>query len=99
MDTVVSLTILTALAGLVLLIALGLGLHRIARSLESISSSLDKIAWGVRAIEVETAPLPGCIEGINNSLAPVVGGFEAVGASLAHADQHLGKVAGALGVK
>ncbi|HEX4946763.1 MAG TPA: hypothetical protein VFZ34_08875 [Blastocatellia bacterium] len=99
MDTVLLLTILTILAAMVLLIALGWGLHRILKALEGIGQSMDKIAMGVRAIEVETAPLPGCIDGINNSLAPVIGGFEAVGSSLTNADQNLGKVAGVLGVK
>ena len=54
---------------------------------------------GVRAIEVETSPLPVGIDGVNNSLAPVVGGFEAVGASLTSADRHLGTVADVLGIK
>ncbi|MEO6723705.1 MAG: hypothetical protein ABIU20_05330 [Blastocatellia bacterium] len=99
MDKVLLLTIFTVLAGAVLLVALGIGLHLIAKGLESIGGSLDKIAMGVRAIEVETSPLPTKLDGINNSLAPVVGGFEAVGASLTSADQHLGKVAGVLGIK
>ncbi len=98
MDTVLLLTILTILAAAVLLIALGIGLWQIALGLEGIASSLDKIAYGVRAIETETAPLPACIDGINGSLAPVVGGFEAVGESLTSADLHLGDVAGVLGV-
>ncbi|HXG84174.1 MAG TPA: hypothetical protein VNI84_09115 [Pyrinomonadaceae bacterium] len=99
MDTVLLLTILTILAAAVLLIALGIGLWQIAMALEGIGSSLDKIAYGVRAIETETSPLPNCIDGINGSLAPVVGGFAAVGESLTSADVHLGNVAGVLGVK
>jgi uncharacterized protein YoxC len=98
MDTVLLLTILTILAAAVLLIALGIGLWQIALALEGIGSSLDKIAYGVRAIETETSPLPNCIDGINGSLAPVVGGFEAVGESLTSADLHLGDVARVLGV-
>ncbi len=99
MDTVLLLTILTILAAAVLLIALGIGLWQIALALEGIGKSLDKIAYGVRAIETETSPLPECIDGINSSLAPVVGGFAAVGESLTSADRHLGSVAGVLGVK
>ena len=99
MDTVLLLTILTVLAGAILLVALGIGLYHIAKGLESIGISMDKIAMGVRAIEVETSPLPTGFDGVNNSLAPVVGGFEAVGTSLTSADQHLGKVAGVLGIK
>jgi uncharacterized protein YoxC len=90
------LTILTILAAAALLVVLGVGLYHIAKTLESIGRSLDKIALGVRAIEVETAPLPARIDGINNSLAPVVGGFAAVGDTLNSADQNLGKLAGML---
>ncbi len=99
MESVLLLTILTVVAGAVLLIALGIGLWHIAMALENIASSLDKIAYGVRAIDTETSPLPTCIDGINGSLAPVVGGFEVVGAELTSADRHLGNVAGLLGVK
>lgn len=99
MEPVLVLTILTVVAGAVLLIALGIGLWRIAMALEDIGSSLDKIAYGVRAIDVETSPLPECLDGINGSLAPVVGGFEVVGNHLTSADKHLGSVAGLLGVK
>ena len=98
MDTVLLLTILTIVAAAVLLVALGIGLWQIALALEGIGASLDKIAYGVRAIETETAPLPECINGVNGSLAPVVGGFEAVGESLTSADLHLGDVARVLGV-
>ena len=99
MDTVLLLTILTILAAAVLLVALGIGLWQIALALEGIGASLDKIAYGVRAIETETSPLPACIDGINGSLAPVVGGFGVVGAELTSADKHLGNLAGILGVK
>ena len=99
MNTVLLLTILSIAAAAVLLIALGIGLWQIALALEGIASSLDKISYGVRAIETETKPLPDCINGINGSLAPVVGGFEVVGAELTSADKHLGNLAGILGVK
>ena len=98
MNTVLLLTILSIAAAAVLLIALGIGLFYIALALEGIASSLNKVAYGVRAIETETSPLPGCIDGINGSLAPVVGGFAAVGESLTSADLHLGDVARVLGV-
>ncbi len=99
MNTVLLLTILTILAAAVLLIALGIGLWQIALALEGIGKSLDKISYGVRAIETETSPLPNCIDGINGSLAPVVGGFGVVGTELTSADKHLGNLAGILGVK
>jgi hypothetical protein len=99
MNAVLLLTILSILAAAVLLIALGIGLRFIAVALEGIGASLDKICYGVRAIEQESNPLPECIDGINGSLAPVIGGFEAVAGSLTKADDNLGKVAGVLGVK
>jgi len=99
MNTVLLLTILSIVVAAVLLIALGIGLFYIASALEGIASSLDKVAYGVRAIETETSPLPACIDGINGSLAPVVVGFGAVGAELTSADKHLGNLAGILGVK
>jgi hypothetical protein len=83
---IISLTALTILAAVVLLIVLGWGLLRIALALEGIGQSLDKIAMGVRAIEVETSHLPSQIEGINSSLAPVVGGFQSVGSDLQAVD-------------
>ncbi len=99
MNTVLLLTILSIIVAAVLLIALGIGLFYIALALEGIASSLDKVAYGVRAIETETSPLPACIDGINGSLAPVVGGFGVVGAELTSGDKHLGNLAGMLGVK
>jgi hypothetical protein len=99
MNTVLLLTILSIAVAAVLLIALGIGLFYIALALEGIASSLDKVAYGVRAIETETSPLPACIDGINGSLAPVVGGFGVVGTELTSADKHLGNLAGILGVK
>ena len=99
MNTVLLLTILSILVAAVLLIALGIGLFYIAKALEGIASSLDKVAYGVRAIDTETSPLPECIDGINGSLAPVGGGFGVVGTELTSADKHLGNLTGILGVK
>jgi hypothetical protein len=99
MDTVLLLTILSILAAATLLIALGIGLRFIAVALEGIASSLDKICYGVRAIEEESNPLPECIDGVNGSLSPVIGGFEVVADNLTNADNNLGKIAGVLGVK
>jgi uncharacterized protein YoxC len=55
--SVLLLTNLTWLAAATLLVGLGWALLEIARTLESLAATLDKIAWGVRAIDSETAPL------------------------------------------
>jgi hypothetical protein len=96
---IIPLTALTIIAAAILLIVLGWGLLRIGLALESIGRSLDKIAMGVRAIEVETSPLPRQIENINSSLAPVVSGFQSIGRDLQGVDTLLGTVAGKLGIR
>jgi len=75
-------TILTAILFLVLLAALAWALAMIHKALYGIRRSLEKIAWGVRAIEVETAPLPGGISG-------VAGGLTSIGSGLTAVQQHL----------
>lgn len=63
------LTILTGVELLALLLALAIALEFIRHLLESIAGSLDKIAMGVRAIEVETGALPGQLNQLNGGLA------------------------------
>ena len=75
-------TILTAGLFLVLLVALAWALVMIHKALSGVRRSLEKIAWGVRAIEVETAPLPGGISG-------VAAGLTAIGSGLVAVQQHL----------
>lgn len=82
-------TILTAVLMLVLLIALTWALSQIRFALLGIRKSLEKIAMGVRAIEVETNPLPGAIGGIATSLTAIGGGLTVV-------RDHLGNTAGNL---
>lgn len=53
----VLLTILSVLAGWTLLGVLMVGLRLIMKQLESIRGHLEKIVWGVRAIEQQTSPL------------------------------------------
>jgi len=67
-------TILTAVLFLVLLGFLAWALQQIDEALRGISRSLEKIAWGVRAIEVETNPLPSGISGVATALTTSAGG-------------------------
>lgn len=53
----VLLTVLSVLAGWALLAVLMVGLRSIMKQLESIRGYLEKIVWGVRAIEQQTVPL------------------------------------------
>ena len=92
---VVLLTILSALAVVVLFGALVFYLIRIISALESIggdtprgyssrSSYLSKIAFGVRAIEQQTGHLGPEVTRLNGSLGQAAGGLKSI-------DDHLGK--------
>lgn len=81
----VLLTILSVLAGWALLAVLMVGLLSIMKQLESIRGYLEKIVWGVRAIEQQTVPLEAHADALVASLGET---GDAVGAA---ADQ-LGKV-------
>ncbi|ETX07511.1 hypothetical protein [Candidatus Entotheonella palauensis] len=72
------LTILSGVALLVPLVVLGWALANIARALEGIVSSLEKVAMGVRAIERETAPLAGEVTTLNDTFEALAGGFGSV---------------------
>ena len=87
------LTILTALAAAVLLLALVLSLFIILRTLQSVRSYIEKINFGVRAIEKETEMLRG-VDTLNGGLAALGGGLESVAAHFANTDRNV-SVAGA----
>ena len=91
-------TILTAVLMLVLLIALTWALAQIRYALLGIRKSLEKIAMGVRAIEVETNPLPGAIGGIAESLTATAGGLVIVRDHLGNTAANLVPAAKKLGL-
>lgn len=80
------LTLVSALATLVFLAVVALALVRIVKLLERIGgrgdSYLAKLRLGLRAIERETAHLPGTAPAINGGLADIAAGLTAVDATL-----------------
>lgn len=62
------LIVLTVLEALLLVGALALYLVAIIRRLRKISSILGKVAFGVRAVESQTAPIGPSVEGLNAAL-------------------------------
>ena len=72
------LTLLTALEIVVFIGALAFYLHWIASSLRRSSASLAKVAFGVRAIESQTAPIGPGVTKINGQLATIAGAIEGV---------------------
>ena len=93
---VLLLTVLSGLAGALLLVVLAVGLLRILRALISIRESLSKIAMGVRAIDSETAPLPKHLGGLNDTLTTLEEGLGTVNSHLKAAGEKLERVGGLL---
>jgi hypothetical protein len=87
------LVLLSALALVVLVVALTIALYRIQSSLDRINAHASKILWGVRAIEHETGPLRAGLPELRATLTEVVGGAGVIAERLAAADQHLGAAA------
>ncbi len=81
------LTVLTALAVLILVVALAVYLVLIAEGLQAVggapTSYLAKINFGVRAIEKETSALTPQVTQLNEGLKAVAAGLQAIDQSLA----------------
>jgi len=92
---VLLLTILTALLAAILLIALVVSLFLILRTLQSVRKYIEKINWGVRAIEKETEMLGG-VATLNGGLTALAGGLESVAAHFTNVDRNVGTVGEAL---
>ncbi len=73
------LTILTVLEVVIFLAALVYYLVRITRLLRHISENLGKVAFGVRAIETQTAVIAPGVSRVNDQLDTVAGALEESG--------------------
>ena len=89
------LTVFTALLAAALLIALIVALFLVLRTLQSVRKYIEKINWGVRAIEKETEMLGG-VETLNGGLTALAGGLESVAAHFSNVDRNVGTVGAAL---
>lgn len=90
-----TLTVFTALLAAALLIALIVALFLVLRTLQSVRKYIEKINFGVRAIEKETEMLGG-VETLNGGLTALAGGLESVQAHFANVDRNVGTVGAAL---
>ncbi len=79
---ILTLTILSGLGLLVLLGFLGWALARIVDALDGVTTNLEKITMGVRAIERETSHLIPRVAGLNRTFTALSAGFDSVEASL-----------------
>jgi uncharacterized protein YoxC len=83
------LTILSVVALWALLTLLVIALLLILKTLESIRGYLEKIAMGVRAIEIETAPLGTHANTVGASLTGTVSALSSVASGLSQIEQDL----------
>ena len=90
-----TLTVFTALLAAALLIALIVALFLVLRTLQSVRKYIEKINFGVRAIEKETEMLGG-VETLNGGLTALAGGLESVAAHFGNVDRNVGTVGAAL---
>lgn len=90
------LTILSGILLLILLATLAAALLAVLSALEGIRVSANKIAWGVRAIEQETAPLKEQFAQLHAGFTDLAAGGGAIARHLQSADAHLGQVANLL---
>ncbi len=90
-----TLTVFTALLAAALLIALIVALFLVLRTLQSVRKYIEKINWGVRAIEKETEMLGG-VETLNGGLTALAGGLESVATHFGNVDRNVGTVGAAL---
>jgi len=89
------LTILTALAAATLLVALVVALFIVLRTLQSVRGYIEKINFGVRAIEKETEMLRG-VEKLNTGLTALAGGLDSVAEHFTNVNRNVVPVAEAL---
>lgn len=90
-----TLTVLTALLAATLLIALVISLFLVLRTLQSVRIYIEKINFGVRAIEKETEMLAG-ISTLNTGLTALAGGLQSVANSFTNVDRNVGSVGDSL---
>ena len=84
-----SLAILSVLGLWTLLAVLAVGLYLIHKALQGVQGYLEKIAWGVRTIEKQTAPLGGRAGELEATLRQAADTFAGAAERFAEADRLL----------
>lgn len=87
----------TALAFLLLLLVVALGVYHITEALKGINKTMAKISWGVRAIEGETALITQNVPPLIDTFATIDDGAKIIATRLSSAEGHLAAAAQLLG--
>jgi len=91
------LALATAIAFLLLLAVVAVGVYRITEALKGINRSMAKISWGVRAIEGEAALITQNVPPLVDTFTVIDDGAKIIAARLASAEGHLAAAAQVLG--
>lgn len=86
---------LTAVAFVLLLLVVAVGVYLITEALKGTNQSLAKISWGVRAIEGETHLITSQVPPLIDTFAVIDDGAKIIAERLSSAERHLA-AAGAL---
>ncbi len=95
----VLLALLTGAALIVLLLVVGVGAYVITEHLKRTHEAIQRIHWGVRAIERETDHLTTFAPPLIATFAQLDGGAKVIADRLSSAERRLATVARALGAK
>jgi len=88
---------LTAVAFVLLLLVVALGVYYITEGLRSINKTMAKISWGVRAIEGETDLITSQVPPLIETFTVIDEGAQIIAARLTSAEQNLAAAGALLG--
>jgi len=88
---------LTAVAFVLLLLVVALGVYRITEALKGINRTMAKISWGVRAIEGETDLITSQVPTLIDTFTVIDDGAKIIAERLSSAERHLAAAGALLG--
>lgn len=96
--TVLTLAQLSAVAFLLLLLVVAVGVYKIMDALRGINRTMAKISWGVRAIEGETDLITSQVPPLIETFGAIDDGAKIIATRLTSAERNLAAAAQLLGV-
>jgi hypothetical protein len=94
----IELARLTAIAFILLLLVVAIGVHHITEALKGINKTMAKISWGVRAIEGETDLITSQVPPLIETFTVIDDGAKIIAARLTSAERNLAAAGQLLGV-
>lgn len=88
---------LTAVAFVLLLLVVAIGVYYITEALKGINKTMAKISWGVRAIEGETDLITSQVPPLIETFTVIDDGAKVIAGRLSSAEQHLAAAGTLLG--